>query len=135
MRGFPNEVACQDLSPLPAAGPKSSAAADDEASSPCVLRVLKAAPLAQLAEEIKRARSMSELGQVIVNSGKVEVDYIEAVKGASESAFLQEREQEQLPQIPSTPQSPLPSADPVSRIGPPDNHLWRKGITRHKLRG
>jgi hypothetical protein len=99
------------------------------------LRVLKAAPLAQLAEEIKRARSMSELGQVIVNSGKVEVDYIEAVKGASESAFLQEREQEQLPQIPSTPQSPLPSADPVSRIGPPDNHLWRKGITRHKLRG
>ena len=99
------------------------------------LRTLKAAPLDKLAEEIKRARSMSELGQVIVNSGKVEVEYIEAVKGASESTFLQEKEQERVPQIPTTPQSPLPSADPLTRIGPPDNHLWRKGITRHKLKG
>lgn len=99
------------------------------------LRTLKAATLAQLPEEIKRARSMSEIAQVIVNSAKVEVDYVEAVKGASESAFLQEREQEKLPHIPTTPQSPLPSAaDPVTRIGPPNNHPWRGSITRHRLK-
>lgn len=98
------------------------------------LRMLKAAPLDKLPEEIKRARSMSELAQVIVNSAKIEVDYIEAVKGASESTFLQEREQERLPHVPTTPQSPLPSADPLTRIGPPNNHPWRSGITRHKLK-
>lgn len=99
------------------------------------LRTLKSAPLDKVAEEIKRARSMSELAQVIVNSAKVEVEYIEAVKGASESTFLQEREQEHVPRIPTTPQSALPSADPVTRIGPPNNHPWRNGITRHKLKG
>lgn len=99
------------------------------------LRVLKGAPMDKVAEEIKRARSMSELAQVIVNSAKVEVEYIEAVKGASESTFLQEKEQEQQPHIPTTPQSPLPSVDPVTRIGPPVNHVWRQGITRHKLKG
>lgn len=99
------------------------------------LRVLKAAPMEKVAEEIKRARSMSELAQVIVNSAKVEVEYIEAVKGASESTFLQEKEQERLPNIPTIPQSPFPAADPVTRIGPPNNHPWREGITRHKLKG
>jgi hypothetical protein len=100
------------------------------------LRVLKSAPMDKVAEEIKRARSMSELAQVIVNSAKVEVEYIEAVKGASESSFLQEREQEVEPHIPTTPQTPLPSVvDPVNRIGPPNNHPWRAGITRHKLKG
>lgn len=84
------------------------------------LRTLKAAPLDKLAEEIKRARSMSELGQVIVNSGKVEVEYIEAVKGASESKFLQEKEQDQAPQVPTTPQTPLPSGDPLTRNWPPE---------------
>lgn len=99
------------------------------------LRVLKSAPTDKVAEEIKRSRSMSELAQVIVNSAKVEVEYIEAVKGASESTFLQEKEQERLPHIPTTPQSPLPSADPDIRIGPPKQHPWREGITRHKLKG
>lgn len=99
------------------------------------LRILKNAPTEKVAEEIKRARSMSELAQVIVNSAKVEVEYIEAIKGASESAFLQEREREHLPQIPTTQQTPLPSVDPLTRIGPPKNHPWRDGITRHKLKG
>jgi hypothetical protein len=99
------------------------------------LRVLKSAPMDKVGEEIKRARSMSELAQVIVNSAKVEVDYIQAVKGASESTFLQEKEQEHVPQIPTTPQSPLPSTDPLTRIGPPNNHPWRNGMTRHKLKG
>jgi len=99
------------------------------------LRVLKSAPLDKVTEEIKRARSMSELAQVIVNSAKVEVEYIEAVKGASESTFLQEKEQERLPHIPTTPQSALPSADPEIRTGPPKQHPWRDGITRHKLKG
>lgn len=99
------------------------------------LRVLKSSPIDKVAEEIKRARSMSELAQVIVNSAKVEVEYIEAVKGASESTFLQEKEQERLPDMPTTPQSPLPSADPVTRLGPPKQHPWRDGITRHKLKG
>jgi hypothetical protein len=99
------------------------------------LRVLKCAPMDKVAEEIKRARSMSELAQVIVNSAKVEVEYIEAVKGASESTFLQEKEQERVPHIPSTPQTPLPSADSLTRIGPPNNHPWRGSVTRHKLGG
>ncbi|QJW84349.1 hypothetical protein HK414_12930 [Ramlibacter terrae] len=99
------------------------------------LRVVKQAPIATLAEEIKRGRAMSELSQVIVNSAKVEVEYIQAVKGASESTFLQEKEEKRLPHIPTTPQSPLPSADAVTRIGPPNNHPWRAGITRHQLKG
>jgi hypothetical protein len=99
------------------------------------LRTLKAAPLDRLKDEISRSKSMSELAQVVVNSAKVEVEYIEAVKGASESTFLQEKDRESVPQIPSTPQSPLPAADPVTRIGPPMNHPWRGSITRHALKG
>lgn len=72
--------------------------------------MLKATPLDKLPEEIQRVRSTSELAQVIVNSAKVEVDYNEAVKGASESTFLQKKEQDAVPHIPATPQSPLPSA-------------------------
>ena len=98
------------------------------------LRVLKSAPIDRVAEEIRRARSMSEIAQVIVNSAKVEVEYIQAVKGASESTFLQEKEEKRLPHLPSAPQSPLPTVDPATRIGPPNNHPWRSGITRHTLK-
>jgi hypothetical protein len=99
------------------------------------LRVLKSAALDKLPAEIKRAKSMSEVAQVLVNSANAETNYIEAVKGASESTFLQERECEQLPEIPTTPQTALPSADPLTRMGPPNNHPWRSGITRHRLKG
>lgn len=100
------------------------------------LRTLKEAPMERLKDEIQRSKAMSEIAQVVVNSAKVEVDYIDAVKGASESTFLQEREQDQVYSPPSTPQSPLPSApvDALGRIGPPKNHPWRGSIVRHKLK-
>lgn len=100
------------------------------------LRTLKEAPMETLKDEIRRSKAMSEIAQVVVNSAKVEVEYIEAVKGASESTFLQEREQDVTYGPPPTPQSPLPSApvDALDRIGPPMNHPWRGSVVRHKLK-
>lgn len=47
---------------------------------------------------IEQAKAMSEIGQVIINSAKVEVDYIRANNGIGEAPFLKEKQkQEDLP--------------------------------------
>lgn len=96
------------------------------------LQALRSAKPTDLDAELRRAKGVSEVAQVIVNSAKVEVDYIMAVKGASDSPFLQAEDEGGTPVIPSTPQGhfsglgerPGP-ADPARLGGPSANHPWR----------
>jgi hypothetical protein len=69
------------------------------------------------------------VAQVVVNTARVEVDYIEAVKGASDSPFLQAPDEVSKPQIPTARQSPLPTLqqdDPARLGGPAASHPWRR---------
>lgn len=100
------------------------------------LRALRGADAASLQREIRRARAVAEVAQVVVNTARVEVDYIAAVKGASDSPFLQAPDEVQQPRLPGTPQSPLPALppdDPARLGGPSEDHPWRARVTRHKL--
>lgn len=44
--------------------------------------------------DIQRAKAISEVAQTIINSAKVEVDFIEATGGTSGSGFIPERPRE-----------------------------------------
>ncbi|KAA0910639.1 hypothetical protein [Pusillimonas sp. ANT_WB101] len=45
---------------------------------------------------VEQAKAMSDVGQVIINSAKIEVEYIKATSG-NESPFLNSAEPEKLP--------------------------------------
>jgi hypothetical protein len=112
--------------------PKSEHISDVRSMLLDQLRALRAVPVAGLAEEIRRAKSVSEVAQTIVNTARVEVDYIQAVRGASDSSFLQAPDEATVPKLPASPQSPLPAPEGVARVGgPAENHPWR--ATAHKL--
>lgn len=101
------------------------------------LQALRDAKPEDLQNELQRAKGVSELAQTAVNTAKVEVDYINAVRGAASSPFLEAPdERDRTPAVPSTPQSPLPAPDDPARLGgPPANHPWRGSVTRHRLQG
>jgi hypothetical protein len=100
------------------------------------LRALRTAPRGEeLSLEIRRAKAVSEVAQTLINAARVEVDYVNAVRGATESAFLQEPDASKPPALPSRPQSALPSADTARLGGPAADHPWRGGSTVHKLKG
>lgn len=101
------------------------------------LRALRTAPKGEeLSLEIRRAKAVSEVAQTLINAARVEVDYVNAVRGAAESAFLQEPDKDATPRLPATPQSPLPTPetaktrDPLA--GPRAAHPWRSTV--HKIR-
>jgi DNA helicase HerA-like ATPase len=97
------------------------------------LRALREATPDKLAEEIRRAKAVNETAQTIVNTARVEVDYIAAIKGAASAPFIEAVEEERPPRIPDKPQSPLPSADDPARLGGPSaKHPWRGNVTRHR---
>lgn len=74
------------------------------------------------AVSLDQARQVSELAQVIVNTAKVEVDYVRATDAASKSTFLESK-----PQAPSLP-------DGVSKApAVPGNGIV--GIVRHTIKG
>lgn len=52
------------------------------------LRALRSASPAELESELKRSKAVSELSQTMINSAKVEIDYLALTKQSS-SAFLQ----------------------------------------------
>ncbi len=97
--------------------------------------------------ELARARAVADVAQVIVNVGKLEVDYARATKRPLQSGFLiagevcqeaQKEEQESLPK-PKPPEEELEIVDeaqqPIQDM-PDDLYLtgYRvKGIVRHKL--
>lgn len=101
------------------------------------LRALRTAPRGEeLGLEIRRAKAVTEVAQTIINAAKVEVDYVNAVKGAAESTFLQEQERDKPVRIPTQPQSPLPTTDTARLGGPAPDHPWRGGgSTVHRLKG
>jgi hypothetical protein len=99
------------------------------------LRALRCAERGEeLGLEIRRAKAVTEVAQTLINAAKVEVEYTMAVKGASESTFLQEHDQDSLPHLPSQQQSPLPTTDTARLGGPPPDHPWRTS-TVHRLKG
>lgn len=66
--------------------------------------------------DIERAKVVSEIGQVIINSAKVEVDFIK-VAGGKGTGFVPEIETQSVPALPMDTTSPRP------------------GVTVHRLRG
>jgi hypothetical protein len=80
--------------------------------------------------DIERARAVNETAQVIINSAKVEVDFLKVVHGDGEVPFITgATEEEPVPQQTALPSAP---SDPLAR-GPAPNHPWR--ATVHKLKG
>jgi hypothetical protein len=62
--------------------------------------------------DLDKARAINDIGKTLVDSAKVEVQYLEAIGGAGESAFIAPAE-DQAPQLPN----------------------GIVGITRHRLAG
>lgn len=52
------------------------------------LRALRSASPAELESELKRSKAVSELSQTMINSAKVEIDYLQATK-QNHSPFLE----------------------------------------------
>ncbi len=89
------------------------------------LRALRAAkPGEELDAEIRRAKGVSDVAQTIINSAKVEVDYLQAT-GQASTPFLE------VP--PDAPYLPNAGQSGTQRLPGPGNGIT--GITRHKLRG
>ncbi len=80
--------------------------------------------------DIERARAVNETAQTIINSAKVEVDFLKVMHGDGEVPFIASA-----PPPPAQPpkQSALPSPppDPLAS-GPAPSHPWRSTV--HKLR-
>jgi hypothetical protein len=96
------------------------------------LHALRAAEPEKLSDEIRRAKAVSEVAQTIVNSARVQVDYINALGGASDAPFLHD-DIEDSPR-PVRQQSALPAPSDVDRLGGPSaSHPWRgRAITKRK---
>jgi hypothetical protein len=95
-----------------------------------LFKVLEGLTNAENPMDIERARAVNETAQVIINSAKVEVDFLKVVHGDGEVPFITGPSEAPPPQqqtaLPSAPVDPLAS-------GPGPNHPWR--ATVHKLKG
>lgn len=80
--------------------------------------------------DIERARAVNETAQTIINSAKVEVDFLKVVHGDGSAPFIAAPEEPE----PIQQQTALPSAppDPLTS-GPAPSHPWRGTV--HKLKG
>lgn len=85
--------------------------------------------------DLKRAQVTNETAQVIINSAKVEVEYVKAIDGAITLPFVEGQEgcEERPYREPGQPQGgsgALPSAETQQALGygskPSDGHPWRK---------
>lgn len=89
------------------------------------LRALRAAkPGEELDAEIRRAKAVSDVSQTIINSAKVEVDYLQAT-GQASTPFLE------VP--PDQPYLTNAGQNDTQRLPGTGNGIT--GITRHTLRG
>jgi hypothetical protein len=90
------------------------------------LRALRTAPAGtELAEELKRSKGVSELSQTIINSARVEVDYLAVIHGDGEVPFLAAPDEEGA--------KPKERKDPLLQ-GPSADHPWRTSVV-HRLKG
>jgi hypothetical protein len=84
-----------------------------------------AAPGDDLATEIKRSKGVSELASVMIDSARVEVEYLAVIEGDGEVPFLAAPDDggDKKPSLPFYPLTAGPSA----------SHPWRSSV--HKLKG
>lgn len=80
--------------------------------------------------DLDRQRAVCETAQTIINSAKVEVDYLKVIAGAGEIKFLETPDPadgEETQALPAPPKDPLAS-------GPAAGHPWRTSVV-HRLKG
>jgi hypothetical protein len=90
------------------------------------LRALRSAPAGEaLVTELKRSKGVSELASVMIDSARVEVEYLAVIEGDGEVPFLAVPDDGAAakPSLPLDPLTAMPSAD----------HPWRSSV--HKLKG
>jgi hypothetical protein len=90
------------------------------------LRALRTAAAGDdLATELKRSKGVSELASVMIDSARVEVQYLAVIEGDGEVPFLAAPDDAggKKPSLPFDPLSAGPTAD----------HPWRSSV--HKLKG
>ena len=82
--------------------------------------------------DIARARAVSELGQTIINSLKVEIDYFEIVHGEVDVPFIEDQTPKGRADTPPERKvlSPMERQAQVLTAGPDENHPWRKRAQR-----
>ena len=91
------------------------------------LHALRTAPAGEaLAQELKRCKGVSVLSATIIDSARVEVEYLRVIEGDGEVPFLA------APEGTGQPALPKPKANPLES-GPSVNHPWRSAV--HKLQG
>lgn len=91
------------------------------------LRALRTAkPGEQLDAEIRRAKGVSDIAQTIINSAKVEVDYIQAT-GQNSTPFLEVPPDMAVAHLGSSP------GDGLQVL--PGNRNGINSITQHRMRG
>lgn len=91
------------------------------------LRALRSAPAGDaLTQELKRAKGVSELSATIIDSARVEVEYLAVIQGDGEVPFLA------APDASNQLALPKPNANPLDD-GPSANHPWRSSV--HRLKG
>lgn len=78
--------------------------------------------------DIERARAINETAQTIINTAKVEVDFLKVVRGDGEVPFIAAPTEDQpLPQQTALPSESTPPTSPTP------SHPWRSSV--HKLKG
>jgi len=85
------------------------------------MQALREAKPEELAQELERAKGLSDLAQVAVNTAKVEVDYLKVTNQPS-APFLE-----------APPDEPYRTAKPEGEQDQPRNGIT--SITRHRLAG
>lgn len=79
--------------------------------------------------EIERAKAVCETAQVIINTAKVEVDYIKTVGAGTGSTFLQAQPVQVTPAFDKTETHATASGTKTV------THLPNGTVTQHKMRG
>ncbi|MDE3022956.1 MAG: hypothetical protein KGI54_14050 [Pseudomonadota bacterium] len=82
--------------------------------------------------DIDRAKAISDVAQTIINSAKVEVDYMRITGGISASGFIQNVSVRKLPP-PAAPSLPANNESGTSQTH--DITHPKPGVTVHKIKG
>lgn len=87
--------------------------------------------------DLKRAQIANETAQVIINSAKIEVDYVRAIDGAITLPFVENQDgcterPYKTPAPTHKTDGPMPPAETQKALGfgsvPPPSHPWRKPL-------
>lgn len=78
--------------------------------------------------DIARARAVSELGQTIINSLKVELDYFAIIDGATDVPFIEDQTPRGRADTPPEQKvlGPMEKTAAILTAAPSPDHPWRK---------